>query len=175
GRWPLRVPGRALSALAGGCVRDVVRARSIRVFVGVDRPSPCRSGPDPRASDVGRRARGSDRAARGHAIAPGAARRPGEARRALIAVWTRCVPEGSRCLGQGVRGRAGRGRPMSRSKSPATQAVRAALETDTQHGAVVPPIHLTSTYAFKSFGVKGKYDYTRSGNPTRDALADAIA
>jgi len=64
---------------------------------------------------------------------------------------------------------------MSRPKSPATQAVRAALESDTQHGAVVPPIHLTSTYAFKSFGVKGKYDYTRSGNPTRDALAEAIA
>lgn len=64
---------------------------------------------------------------------------------------------------------------MSRSKSPATRAVRAALESDTQFGAVVPPLHLTSTYAFKSFGVKGTYDYTRSGNPTRDALADAIA
>lgn len=64
---------------------------------------------------------------------------------------------------------------MSNSQSRATRAVRAALETDTQHGAVVPPIHLTSTYAFKSFGVKGAYDYTRSGNPTRDALAEAIA
>jgi cystathionine gamma-synthase len=64
---------------------------------------------------------------------------------------------------------------MKTYKSPATCAVRAALETDTQHGAVVPPIHLTSTYAFKSFGVKGVYDYTRSGNPTRDALAEAIA
>lgn len=64
---------------------------------------------------------------------------------------------------------------MSDSQSRATRAVRAALETDTQHGAVVPPIHLTSTYAFKSFGVKGAYDYTRSGNPTRDALAEAIA
>jgi cystathionine gamma-synthase len=64
---------------------------------------------------------------------------------------------------------------MSKPKSPATRAVRAALETDTQHGAVVPPVHLTSTYAFKAFGVKGAYDYTRSGNPTRDALADALA
>lgn len=59
--------------------------------------------------------------------------------------------------------------------SPETVAVRAALETDTQHGAVVPPIHLTSTYAFKGFGEKGSYDYTRSGNPTRDALGAAIA
>jgi len=61
------------------------------------------------------------------------------------------------------------------SKSLATRAVRAALESDTQHGAVVPPIHLSSTYAFKAFGEKGAYDYTRSGNPTRDALGDALA
>ena len=59
---------------------------------------------------------------------------------------------------------------MSDGQSAATRAVRAALESDTQHGAVVPPIHLTSTYAFSSFGEKGAYDYTRSGNPTRDAL-----
>jgi cystathionine gamma-synthase len=64
---------------------------------------------------------------------------------------------------------------MTERKSPETRAVRAALESDTQHGAVVPPLHLTSTYAIKSFGVKGAYDYTRSGNPTRDALAEAIA
>ncbi len=64
---------------------------------------------------------------------------------------------------------------MTEPMSPATRAVRAALETDTQHGAVVPPIHLTSTYAFKAFGEKGAYDYSRSGNPTRDALAEAIA
>lgn len=56
-----------------------------------------------------------------------------------------------------------------------TTAVRAALETDAQHGAVVPPIHLTSTFAFSGFGQKGAYDYSRSGNPTRDALAGALA
>lgn len=64
---------------------------------------------------------------------------------------------------------------MSWQPSPATRAVRAALESDTQHGAVVPPLHLTSTFAFKCFGEKRSYDYTRSGNPTRDALGDAIA
>ena len=64
---------------------------------------------------------------------------------------------------------------MTDKQSPATTAVRAALESDTQHGAVVPPIHLTSTYAFSGFGEKGAYDYTRSGNPTRDALGAAIA
>lgn len=64
---------------------------------------------------------------------------------------------------------------MNHAPSSATRAVRAALESDTQHGAVVPPLHLTSTYAFKAFGEKGAYDYTRSGNPTRDALGEAIA
>ncbi len=64
---------------------------------------------------------------------------------------------------------------MSESQAAPTLAVRAALESDTQHGAVVPPIHLTSTYAFTGFGEKRCYDYTRSGNPTRDALAEAIS
>lgn len=64
---------------------------------------------------------------------------------------------------------------MSKSQAAPTRAVRAALESDTQHGAVVPPIHLTSTYAFTGFGEKRCYDYTRSGNHTRDALAEAIA
>jgi cystathionine gamma-synthase len=40
---------------------------------------------------------------------------------------------------------------------------------------VVPPIHLSSTFAFEGFGRKGAYDYTRSGNPTRDHLAQALA
>jgi len=57
----------------------------------------------------------------------------------------------------------------------ATRAVRAGIGTDGQHGAVVPPIHLSSTYRFPAFGVKGRYDYSRSGNPTRDQLAEAIA
>ena len=56
-----------------------------------------------------------------------------------------------------------------------TRAVRAGLETDEATGAVVPPIHLTSTFAFRGFGDKRKYDYSRSGNPTRDLLADALA
>jgi len=64
---------------------------------------------------------------------------------------------------------------MNERLSAATRAVRAALESDAHHSAVVPPIHLSSTYAFKAFGVKGAYDYTRSGNPTRDALGEAIA
>ena len=64
---------------------------------------------------------------------------------------------------------------MSQPHQPATQAVRAALETDAQFGAVVPPIHLSSNYTFDGFGNRRQYDYGRSGNPTRDALATAIA
>jgi cystathionine gamma-synthase len=48
------------------------------------------------------------------------------------------------------------------------------VESDTQHGAVVPPLYLSSNYAFAGFGQKRQYDYCRSGNPTRDALADAL-
>ena len=56
-----------------------------------------------------------------------------------------------------------------------TRAVRAGLESCDVTGAVVPPLHLSSTYAFRGFGDKRKYDYSRSGNPTRDLLAEALA
>ena len=64
---------------------------------------------------------------------------------------------------------------MSNRHSQITQTVRAGLECDEVTGAVVPPIHLSSTFAFHCFGQKRGYDYTRSGNPTRDLLANAIA
>ncbi len=63
---------------------------------------------------------------------------------------------------------------LDTNPQPATCAVRAALETDVQHGAVVPPLYLSSNYAFDGYGKKRHYDYCRSGNPTRDALADAL-
>src|SRR5579872_7262404 len=56
-----------------------------------------------------------------------------------------------------------------------TRAVRAGIESDTQHGAVVPPLHLSTNYAFEGFGKKRAYDYSRSGNPTRDLLGQALA
>ena len=64
---------------------------------------------------------------------------------------------------------------MKDRTSQVTQAVRAGIEIDDATGAVVPPIHLTSTFAFRCFGEKRAYDYTRSGNPTRDLLAAALA
>jgi cystathionine gamma-synthase len=56
-----------------------------------------------------------------------------------------------------------------------TRAVRAGIESDTQHGAVVPPLHLSTNYSFEGFNQKRAYDYSRSGNPTRDLLASALA
>ena len=64
---------------------------------------------------------------------------------------------------------------MSGGPDAVTQAVRAGLESDAATGAVVPPIHLSTTYAFHAFGEKRAYDYSRSGNPTRDLLAKALA
>ncbi len=60
-------------------------------------------------------------------------------------------------------------------KHIATRSVRAGLESDAHHGSVVPPIYLSSNFAFEAYRQPRKYDYTRSGNPTRDALADALA
>jgi cystathionine gamma-synthase len=64
---------------------------------------------------------------------------------------------------------------VSEKAEAMTRAVRAGLETDDVTGAVVPPIHLSSTYAFRGYGDKRAYDYSRSGNPTRDLLAAALA
>lgn len=61
------------------------------------------------------------------------------------------------------------------SLAAATRAVRAGLESDTQHGAVVPPLHLSTNFTFEGPGRKRTYDYSRSGNPTRDQLAAALA
>jgi len=65
------------------------------------------------------------------------------------------------------------------SKAPpkhiATRSVRAGLESDSHHGSVVPPIYLSSNFAFESYRQPRKYDYTRSGNPTRDQLGLALA
>lgn len=61
------------------------------------------------------------------------------------------------------------------SSSSCTRAVRAGIESDTQHGAVVPPLHLSTNYTFEGLGRKRQYDYSRSGNPTRDQLGAALA
>lgn len=61
------------------------------------------------------------------------------------------------------------------ARCTATAAVRAGIDSDAAFGAVVPPIVLSSNFSFEGFNRKRQYDYTRSGNPTRDLLAEALA
>ena len=62
---------------------------------------------------------------------------------------------------------------MSQSAA-ATITARAGIAQDTAFGAVTPPLYLTSTYELPAFRQPGQYDYSRSNNPTRDTLADAL-
>ncbi|HEX2083268.1 MAG TPA: aminotransferase class I/II-fold pyridoxal phosphate-dependent enzyme, partial [Xanthomonadaceae bacterium] len=53
--------------------------------------------------------------------------------------------------------------------------MRAGIDRDSAFGAVTPPLVLSSNFSFEGFDRKRKYDYTRSGNPTRDLLGEALA
>jgi len=64
---------------------------------------------------------------------------------------------------------------MTVPRQGVTRAVRSGIETDLQHGAVVPPVYLSTNFTFEGLGRKRQYDYTRSGNPTRDQLGTALA
>ncbi|MBU8976626.1 O-succinylhomoserine (thiol)-lyase [Lysobacter sp. MMG2] len=64
---------------------------------------------------------------------------------------------------------------MSITRNRCTAAVRAGIDRDTAFGAVTPPIVLSSNFSFAGFNEKRQYDYTRSGNPTRDLLGEALA
>ncbi|MBR9727570.1 cystathionine gamma-synthase [Shewanella intestini] len=57
----------------------------------------------------------------------------------------------------------------------ATLAVRHGIESDTQYGAVVPPIYLSTNYSFDGHKTPREFDYSRSGNPTRNVLGEALA
>ena len=56
-----------------------------------------------------------------------------------------------------------------------TRAVRAGIDSDRANGGVIPPITLSATFRFAGLDDQPRYDYTRSGNPTRDILASALA
>lgn len=60
------------------------------------------------------------------------------------------------------------------TKRPETQLIHAA-GTDETTGAVNVPIYLSSTYHQPSFEEFGPFDYSRSGNPTRQKLEETIA
>ena len=55
------------------------------------------------------------------------------------------------------------------------RGLRAGLDSDTAFSSIVPPIYLGTNYAFAGLNNPPRYDYSRSGNPTRDLLGEAIA
>jgi cystathionine gamma-lyase len=57
----------------------------------------------------------------------------------------------------------------------ATRVIHGGQQPDPLTGAVMPPIYATSTYVQSSPGVHKGYEYSRTANPTRDALQAAVA
>ena len=63
---------------------------------------------------------------------------------------------------------------LSKDASDATAAVHAGVYVDEQYHSVTTPIYTTSTFYFNGSGDPPPYDYTRCGNPTRQALQENI-
>ena len=64
---------------------------------------------------------------------------------------------------------------MTRARGLASRAVHAGSEPDPETGALIPPIHLSTTFAQQSPGHDRGFDYTRAGNPTRKRLETCLA
>ncbi len=66
---------------------------------------------------------------------------------------------------------------MARSKKVCSQthAIHTGVYKDNQYNSVTTPIYTSSTYYFNSVNDPPPYDYTRTGNPTRQALNESIA
>ena len=56
-----------------------------------------------------------------------------------------------------------------------TKAIHAGLEPDTATGAIMTPIYQTSTYVQDGIGNHKGFEYSRTGNPTRNALESNLA
>ncbi len=63
--------------------------------------------------------------------------------------------------------------PSSRSKI--TALVQAGIATDGAYNAIVPPLYLSSTFKLKKLEESLGYEYSRTRNPTRDILAEALS
>ncbi|UZJ24060.1 cystathionine gamma-synthase [Rhodococcus antarcticus] len=67
-------------------------------------------------------------------------------------------------------------RDPARTPGFATRAIHAGQAPDPTTGSVIVPIHATSTYAQDGVGgLRGGYEYSRTGNPTRTALQECLA
>jgi cystathionine gamma-synthase len=56
-----------------------------------------------------------------------------------------------------------------------TSAIFNTTHTDPHYGSIGTPLYQTSNFRFKEVGCSTGYDYTRSGNPTRDTLEKVLA
>jgi cystathionine beta-lyase len=56
-----------------------------------------------------------------------------------------------------------------------TKVIHAGIEPDPATGAVMTPIYQTSTYQQQEPGVHGDFEYSRTGNPTRQVLENNLA
>src|SRR5690606_36046417 len=166
--------GRGLPRPLRREVRRRHAAHGIPAAVGIHRPAGARSARRAGAGHRGRRRRGPPGPGPGCLRAGRAAAAPAPARAAL-ALRPRCLPQGAR----GDRRRVARGpapgaAPVSGLRAQ-TLAVRAGIDRDEAFGAVTPPLVLSSNFSFAGFDAKRTYDYSRSGNPTRDLFAGALA
>jgi cystathionine gamma-synthase len=64
---------------------------------------------------------------------------------------------------------------MDDKKAPETIAAANGIADDPAFGAVAPPLYLSSTFAFEGFERPGRFDYSRTANPSRVMLADTLA
>ena len=64
---------------------------------------------------------------------------------------------------------------MTRRRAAQTVAAANGIASDTAHGAVTPPLHLSTTFTFDGFEGKRRFDYSRTDNPSRNLLAETIA
>ena len=66
-------------------------------------------------------------------------------------------------------------KPDTKKARLETIAAAHGIALDRNFRAVTPPIYLSSTFAFSGYDQGGPYDYTRTSNPTRSLLAEALA
>lgn len=64
---------------------------------------------------------------------------------------------------------------MTKKPRGETLAVVAGVKSDSAHNAVMPPLYLSTNFIFPEPGAEPEFDYTRSGNPTRTLLSQALA
>ncbi|GJL84263.1 MAG: cystathionine gamma-synthase [Micavibrio sp.] len=63
---------------------------------------------------------------------------------------------------------------MAKKLKRRTTIVQAGIGSDPAYHDVIPPLHLSSTFKIDGIEKKGPYEYSRTRNPTRDILAEAI-